>query len=87
MPMSMSKVLSCNARVVEIAPENNTGRPLTGKEPGKKVLLIEWQHKESFDNFWPLGSGRLHGKGIVMTKQQALELAERITETASQISD
>lgn len=89
--MPIDKVISCNARVVEIKPENNTGRPLTGKEPGDKVLLIEWHHKTSFNAFWPPGSGGLEGKyrtGIVLgTKQEVLTLAELITEAANQMPD
>jgi len=89
MAVNVDKVTDCNARVAEVTPENNTGRSLSGNEPGGKAVLIEW-HTRGTIGLWPWNSAKLEGpnnRGMVLSKQEALALAKRITEAAGQMPD
>lgn len=76
------KVRACNARIVETTPPHNY-KPLTGKEPGVKCILVELGSRET-TNLWPPQSGSglksPYTMGFALTKDQATELTAKLKE-------
>ena len=80
------KLTRCEAHIVEIAPPHNyTVR--TGKEPGTKVILVEWNYKSTV-NLWPPNKAdpRLMA-GFVVDKETATKLSVRLKELVESMEE
>ena len=79
--MSVMHVRVCDARVAETPPSSNH-RPLTGKEPGMKCILVELASNKA-TGLWPPSESGLRSPytvGLAFTKIQAAELAAKLKE-------